>query len=111
MIRHVRHILGLLLIMLVTQVAFAQTLQEAKQQGLVGEQRDGYIGLVQSDVSAELRELVQQVNEERRRRYQQIAEENGITLAQVTAVAYERAVEATERGHYIQLPNGEWVRK
>ena len=32
-------------------------------------------------------------------------------MEQVTAVAYERAVEATQPGHYIQLPNGQWVRK
>lgn len=111
MIRTTSRILGILLLLLVTHSAFAQTLQEAKQQGLVGEQRDGYVGLVQGDVPSELRAMVQQVNEERRRRYEQIAQENGITMAQVTAVAYERAVEATQRGHYIQLPNGQWVRK
>ena len=113
MIRTVPRILGILFLLLATHSAFAQTLQEAKQQGLVGEQRDGYVGLVrnESNVPADVRALVQQVNEERRRRYQQIAAENGITMTEVTTVAYERAVQATAPGHYIQLPNGQWVRK
>ena len=90
---------------------YAVTLQEAKSQGLVGEQRDGYVGLVTEDAPAEVVALVRQVNEERRERYAEIARENGITMAQVTSLAYERAVAATQPGHFIQLPNGEWVRK
>ena len=104
-------LLPLLLLVLFSNSAFALTLQEAKEQGLVGEQRDGYVGLVRDSAPAELTALVRQVNEQRRRRYEQIARENGLTMAQVTAVAYERAVEATQPGHYIQLPNGQWVRK
>lgn len=91
--------------------AYALTLQEAKEQGLVGEQRDGYVGLVVSRVPADVQALVRQVNEQRRQRYEQIARDNGITMAQVTSLAYEQAVQATQPGHYIQLPNGDWVRK
>ena len=65
--------------------AWAITLQEAKQQGVVGEQRDGYLGVVNSAVSAEVQALIDQVNRERRERYQQIAQQNGISVAQVQA--------------------------
>ncbi|MCB1671300.1 MAG: YdbL family protein [Gammaproteobacteria bacterium] len=111
MTRTKQRFLGLLFLMLFAHGALAITLQEAKEQGLVGEQRDGYVGLVQGNSASEVTALVQQVNDERRRRYEQIARDNGLTMAQVTAVAYERAVEATQAGHYIQLPNGQWVRK
>jgi uncharacterized protein YdbL (DUF1318 family) len=104
-------IVVLLLGLLLAGTAFAVTLQEAKEQGLVGEQRDGYVGLVASNVPAEVQALVRQVNEQRRQRYEQIARDNGITMAQVTTLAYEQAVQATQSGHYIQLPNGDWVRK
>lgn len=97
--------------LLLSVTAHAVTLQEAKADGQVGEQRDGYVGLVSNNAPAAVRELVQQINAERRERYNQIAQENGITMAQVTSLAYERAVEATQPGHYIQLPNGQWVRK
>lgn len=91
--------------------AFALTLQEAKGQGLVGEQRDGYVGFVVSNVPAEVAELVRQVNDERRQRYQQIAQENGISVDQVRALAYQQAVDATQPGHYLQNASGAWVRK
>ncbi len=100
-------LLGLLL----AGPAWAITLQEAKDQGLVGEQRDGYVGLVAGTAAAEVRDLVREVNEERRRRYEQIARDNGITVEQVAAVAWERAVQATRSGHYVQDENGRWVRK
>ncbi|MXY91271.1 MAG: DUF1318 domain-containing protein [Gammaproteobacteria bacterium] len=100
-------LLGLLL----AGPAWAVTLQEAKDQGLVGEQRDGYVGLVAGTAAAEVRGLVRDVNDERRRRYEQIARDNGITMEQVAAVAWERAVQATRSGHYLQDENGRWVRK
>lgn len=91
--------------------ALAITLQEAKQQGLVGEQRDGYLGSVESSVSADVRQLISEVNSQRRSRYEQIAQRNGATLSQVQALAYEQAVEATQSGHYVQDSNGSWRKK
>lgn len=109
--RGLSRITAFLFALLLSATAHAVTLQEAKAEGLVGEQRDGYVGLVSGDAPADVRELINQINAERRQRYNQIAQENGITMAQVTTLAYERAVEATQSGHYIQLPNGQWVRK
>lgn len=100
-------LLGLLL----AGPAWAISLQEAKDQGLVGEQRDGYVGLVAGTADAEVRDLLREVNEERRRRYEQIARDNGIDVAQVAALAWERAAQATRPGHYVQDENGNWVRK
>jgi len=94
-----------------TQPAFALTLQEAKEQGLVGEQRDGYLGFVSPAVSTEVRAMIEDVNSQRRERYQQIARQNGIEVRQVAALAYEKAVEATQPGHYIQDAGGAWIRK
>lgn len=91
--------------------AQAITLQEAKAEGLVGEQRDGYIGFVVSGPSSELRALVTEVNNQRRSRYREIAQQRGISVEQVAAVAAERAAQETQPGHYIQAANGSWVRK
>lgn len=100
-------LLGLLL----ASPVWAITLQEAKNRGLVGEQHDGYVGLVIGNAAAEVRELVRAVNDERRRRYQQIARDNGIAVGQVAALAGERAAQATRAGHYVQDAGGGWVRK
>ena len=101
----------LLCLLLFSQGAFAITLQEAKEQGLVGEQADGYVGYVVGSVDPELRALVDDVNQQRRQRYEQIARQNGLQVGQVQALAYQEAVEATRSGHYYQDSSGNWVRK
>lgn len=106
-----KYCLALTFSILLVPFSYAITLQEAKAEGLVGEQRDGYVGLVANNASAEVRALIQDINNQRRQRYQQIAQQNGISLEQVAAVAYERAVEATQAGHFIQNASGSWVRK
>lgn len=92
-------------------ISIAITLQEAKQQGLVGEKNDGYLGMVVNDGNTEVRTLIQQVNQVRRERYQQISQRNGIDLEQVQRLAFEQAAEATAQGFYIQNKQGRWVQK
>lgn len=99
------------LILLSIPAAFAQTLDEAKASGLIGEKSNGYIGLVQSSAPAAVTQLVESVNRQRRERYEQIARENGISVDQVAQLAYARAVEATRPGHYVEDASGRWVRK
>lgn len=94
-----------------TPAIFALTLQEAKADGLVGEQRDGYVGLVVSSADAEVIALVQDINRQRREQYQQIAQRNGISVEQVAALAYEKAVGATPSGQFVQDTSGAWQRK
>ncbi|PCJ24226.1 MAG: hypothetical protein COA96_10090 [SAR86 cluster bacterium] len=102
---------ALLFCLLLIPASFAATLQEAKAEGLLGEQRDGYVGLVVADAPADIVAIVRDVNSQRRQRYEQIAQQNGITLQQVQSLAYEQAVEATQSGNYIQNASGAWVRK
>lgn len=99
------------LMLLSIPVAFAQTLDEVKASGLVGEKSDGYLGLVQGTAPAAVEQLVENVNRQRRERYEQIARENGITISQVAQLAYARAVEATRSGNYVEDANGRWIRK
>lgn len=100
-----------LLLVLLVPAAYAITLQEAKEQGLVGEQRDGYIGMVVNTAPADVAALIRDINGQRRQRYQQIAQQNNISVDQVGALAYERAVAATRAGHYIQNASGSWQQK
>lgn len=94
-----------------TPISVAITLQEAKQQGLVGEQNDGYLGMVVDDDNTEVRNLIQKVNDARRERYQQISQKNNIDLEQVQRLAFEQAAEATVNGFYIQNEQGRWTQK
>ncbi|MDO6707027.1 YdbL family protein [Photobacterium sp. 1_MG-2023] len=90
---------------------FAIDLQQAKAQGLVGEANNGYLAPVTLSPSSEVRQLIQQVNIDRKESYQRIAVSNGLTLSEVARLAYQKAVEKTESGHFYQNPSGLWVKK
>jgi len=81
---------------------------QAKETGLVGEQANGYIGIIKQGQDVEL--IVQTVNEWRKKRYQGIARENGLSLSAVESQAGKKLYEKAEPGSYIQI-NGKWVKK
>lgn len=83
-------------------------LQQAKDKGLVGEQADGYLGVVESSSQAKL--IVEQINEARREAYTRIAETNNIAVADVELLAGKRAIKRTQAGHYVKM-DGQWQKK
>ena len=101
----------LLSLLLMMHGAFAADLKTAKEQGWVGEQNNGYLGLVKSDAPADLKALVADVNGQRKVQFSQIATKNGIAEAEAAKVFAREAAERTLPGNYIQSPAGAWVKK
>lgn len=106
----------LLLLILAAVPAAAMTLQqamnalpEAKSRGVVGEQADGYLGVVRNEGQAAA--IAKLINEARRSEYQRLARSNNISLSDVEALAGKKAIERTPAGQYIRLPSGQWQRK
>ena len=99
------------LLSLATLTAVAMDLNTAKSRGFVGEQQNGYLGLVDRSAPADAKNLMREVNDQRRANYQSIARSNGIDLKSVESLAGQKAINKTARGHYIQAPNGQWVKK
>jgi uncharacterized protein YdbL (DUF1318 family) len=91
--------------------ALAMDLNAAKSRGFVGEQQNGYLGLVDRSAPSDAKSLMREVNDQRRANYQSIARSNGIDLKSVESLAGQKAINKTARGHYIQAPNGQWVKK
>jgi len=89
--------------------AWAISLGDAKQQGLVGEMQNGYLGVVVD--SAETKSLVSSVNEKRKNIYINLARKNKITMQQVTTLAGKKAFAKTQSGHFIKNASGQWVKK
>lgn len=90
-------------------LASAVTLDEAKQQGLVGEQPSGYLGVVGKS-SPDLEALVRDINQKRRAAYENIAQRNGTDVGAVEQLAGKKAIEQTAPGQYVKLPSGEWLK-
>lgn len=98
-----------LFLLSINAMAFAVTLDQAKADGLVGEQLDGYLGLVVNNKAAQ--SLIADVNAKRKQLYQQLASKNGVSVDVVAKLAAEKAAEKTQSGHYLQNMQGEWVKK
>lgn len=89
--------------------ALSLSLEEAKTKGLVGEKPNGYLGAV-NPASSDVRELTDDVNQKRRRAYEDIAKRNGTAVEAVEVLAGEKAIQNTKPGHFVEGPGG-WTRK
>src|SRR5690606_22163305 len=108
-------IFGLLLALLLSAPVLALNLNEAmsalpaaKAAGQLGEQPDGYLGVVSPVGNAQ--EIARQINEARRQEYQRLARENNIQLRDVESVAGKKALEKTPSGQYMKL-NVVWMKR
>ena len=104
-------LLALLISMLTVAVAVASALTKPKADGLIGEQANGYIGLVKQDVPADVKKLVKDINAKRKAGYQKIATKQGTSLAEVEKVGGNKAIEKTLKGNYIRDASGGWHKK
>lgn len=102
-------VLSLSIVSMNAGTAWALDLQSAKAAGQVGEQPDGYLGIVKNGPGVE--EVVQSINQQRRAAYQNIARKNGISLQAVEQLAGKKAIEKTPPGQYVMTPSGQWIRK
>lgn len=91
--------------------SWALTLEEAKTQGVVGEQPDGYLGVVQPGASAEVQALVDDVNQKRRQMYEEIARRNSTQVEAVEMLAGKTAIDNTRPGNFVRSPSGQWIKK
>lgn len=83
-------------------------LSTAKSKGLVGEQADGYLGVVAP--TPEAVETAKLINEARHVQYVNLAKDNNLALPDVEAMAGQKAIEKTQAGQYIQI-NKKWAKK
>ncbi|ERH66930.1 hypothetical protein N172_00900 [Pantoea dispersa EGD-AAK13] len=101
--------IALLLAFLLVPSAWALTLDQARQQGRVGETLSGYIAARQQD--DETLALVKRINDGRSQQYQRVAQQNNLTTAEVARIAGEKLVNRAGSGEYVRGINGQWVQK
>ena len=88
----------------------AADLNQAKSAGYVGEQMNGFLGLVNSDAPADVKALVQSINAQRQAEYQRIASKNGVPAAEVGKLTAQKVIGQTPTGQYYESPTG-WQRR
>jgi len=110
--RMIKVIFALMVSMMVVSVAAAASpLAKPKADGLIGEQANGYIGLVTQNVPADVKRLVNDANANRKAGYQKIAAKQGTSLAEVEKVGGKSAMGKTLKGNYIRDASGRWMKK
>jgi uncharacterized protein YdbL (DUF1318 family) len=91
--------------------AMADSLDDARAAGLVGERPDGYVAAVSASAPADVLSLVQSVNAQRMEKYQQIANEKGVPVEQIGAITAEKIIGRLKPGWYYMDSSGNWVQK
>ena len=104
--------MSVLISLLTVSIAVAGSpLTQPKADGLIGEQANGYLGLVVQNAPADIKKLVAEVNAKRKAGYQKIAAKQGTSLSEVEKVGGNTAIEKTRPGNYIRDANGTWRKK
>ena len=97
-------------------VAFAQsaakvTIDQAKAAGSVGEQGDGYLGLVTGHADSAVSAAVAEVNAGRRAVYAETAVKTSVTPAVAGEATAEILFKRMPVGQYYKAVGGGWTRK
>jgi uncharacterized protein YdbL (DUF1318 family) len=105
--------LGAVAVAGIATAAYAQrepAYEAARRAGQVGEQQDGYLGIVGAE-TAELRRLVADLNIKRRAVYTEKASAANATLEEYAFTAGCLAIERTVAGEMYQARDGSWKRR
>jgi uncharacterized protein YdbL (DUF1318 family) len=78
----------------------------ARAAGQVGEQPDGYLGVVSG--GADIRALVSNINIQRKSAYTQKAQASGATVEQMAFTSGCNLIEQTKPGEKYRAPDGSW---
>lgn len=97
--------------------AFAQsaaakaTVDAAKAAGQVGEQMDGYLGLVTPDVPPAVRAAVAEINSGRTGAFQEAATKAGTPVDAAAAATGKQLIDRLPAGQFYKGADGRWVKK
>lgn len=93
-------------------VAANPLIESAKDNCIVGEQADGYLGVV-SGASADeaLRREVRDINQQRKAVYADLARRNGVTIEVAAALTAEKLINQAAPGQCVRDGAGNWIRR
>ncbi len=101
----------LLTLLAFPMAALASPVSDAKANGLVGEQSDGYLGSVAPNPTAAVKALLDDINAKRKAEYERVARETNTGLKAIEMLSGQKAIEKTTPGNYVKLDGGSWTKK
>ncbi len=98
-------------VLLALAPASAQTLNQLRQSGVVGERFDGLAVLREGGASSNARAVVKQVNKKRRQLYGKRAKQQNAPIDQVGRVFAKKILGKAPKGTWFLEESGRWRRK
>ena len=89
--------------------ALAGPLDDAKRAGQVGEQPNGYVGVLPGAPDS-AKALAKDINSRRKERYTEISRKRGTSVEQVGKQAGKKLIGEARKGEYVKK-GGKWVQK
>ncbi|MEO1252951.1 MAG: YdbL family protein [Pseudomonadota bacterium] len=90
--------------------AASPLVENAKDQCIVGEQADGYLGIVDGAAAdAALRREVRDINQQRKAAYTDIAARNGVSINVTAALTAEKLINDARPGECVRDASGAWI--
>lgn len=90
-------------------LAASPAVEAAKDQCIVGEQADGYLGFVSGGGDAALRREVRDINQQRKAYYADLAARNGVSIDVTATLTAEKLISQARPGECVRDQNGNWV--
>ncbi|GJL94616.1 MAG: hypothetical protein DHS20C05_10210 [Hyphococcus sp.] len=92
--------------------AASATIEQAKDNCIVGEQIDGYLGVVTgANASDDLRREVRDINQKRKAVYADLARRNGVSIQVTAQLTGEKLVNQAGRGECVRDTSGRWIKR
>ena len=86
-------------------------IQELKKDGLIGENQQGYLEAVQSNLPAADKEVIEAENADRKAVYEAIARQQGTTAELVGKLRAKKIFEQAKSGEFLKQEDGTWKKK
>ncbi len=93
-----------------TASAAPPAIEAAKDEGLIGENINGYLEVITS-VDPALKRQVDELNAARREAYAKLADQQGQSLSTVARLTGEKLVAGESSGRYVFDDSDRWVKK
>lgn len=89
----------------------ADPLDGPRAAGIVGERYDGYAEIRQSNAPADVVALVRSINRQRKEYYQQLAQKESVSPAEVGKLYANKIYQSAPNGYWFLTQSGQWQRK
>ena len=85
---------------------------DAKARCIIGEQADGYLGIVDAAaVDTALRREVRDINQQRKALYADLAAQNGVSIDVTAALTAEKLINQAGPGECVRDASGAWIQR